>query len=73
MSAPKLVRVRAANSTSDTVYNLSRYHAEWNLPRPESYKCALNIYMTCTRLQEEAMIRCMPDTSTYVMAAMKAA
>jgi alpha,alpha-trehalase len=37
MSAPKLVRVRAANGTSNTVYNLSRYHAEWNLPRPESY------------------------------------
>jgi hypothetical protein len=45
MSAPKLVRVRAANGTSNTVYNLSRYHAEWNLPRPESYKCALAISM----------------------------
>jgi neutral trehalase len=22
------------------VYNLSRYHAAWQCPRPESYKCA---------------------------------
>lgn len=50
MSAPKLVRVRAANGTSNTVYNLSRYHAEWNLPRPESYKCACSGDVTYTRL-----------------------
>lgn len=37
-SAPKLVRVRAANDSAGRVFNLSRYHAEWDLPRPESYK-----------------------------------
>jgi hypothetical protein len=43
MSAPKLVLARAANGSSDTVYNMSRYHAEWDLPRPESYKCARDV------------------------------
>ncbi len=43
MSDPKLVRARAANATSGKTYSLSRYHAQWNLPRPESYKCELTV------------------------------
>jgi hypothetical protein len=64
MSAPKLVRVRAANGTSNTVYNLSRYHAEWNLPRPESYKCAVNSDVICARLQGCAIARRISNTPT---------
>mmetsp|Transcript_3283 Transcript_3283/g.9510 ORF Transcript_3283/g.9510 Transcript_3283/m.9510 type:complete len:550 (-) Transcript_3283:20-1669(-) len=34
MTSPKLVKV----ASGDTTYSLSRYHAVWNLPRPESFR-----------------------------------
>lgn len=37
MAVPKLVRVAAGGRT----HCMSRYHAEWNLPRPESFRHAL--------------------------------
>lgn len=35
-SSPKLVRVARPDGR---VYSLSRYYADWDLPRPESYRC----------------------------------
>jgi neutral trehalase len=35
-TAPKGIQV----SHDGNVYNLSRYHAAWQCPRPESYTCA---------------------------------
>lgn len=37
MAAPKLVRVAAGGRT----HCMSRFHAEWDLPRPESFRHAL--------------------------------
>lgn len=36
-SPPKQVEVLSPDGS--TTYNLSRYYADWDTPRPESYRC----------------------------------
>lgn len=54
MTSPKLVKV----ASGDTTYSLSRFHAVWNLPRPESFRSASN---TLTSLVHHAPILSCPS------------